>query len=50
MKKLIIAIMLVAFAFTVAYAADTVTYENKKGTVTFDHKSSRRKDGLHRLS
>jgi hypothetical protein len=39
MKKLIIVIMLVAFAFTVAYAADTVTYENKKGTVTFDHKT-----------
>jgi hypothetical protein len=39
MKKLIIVIMLVAFAFTVAYAADTVTYENEKGTVTFDHKT-----------
>jgi len=39
MKKLIIAIMLVAFAFTAVYAADMVTYENKKGTVTFDHKT-----------
>ena len=39
MKKLMIAIMLVAFAFTVVYAADMVTYENKKGTVTFDHKT-----------
>jgi cytochrome c553 len=38
MKKLIIAVMLVAFAFTLAYAADTVTYESKKGAVTFDHK------------
>ena len=38
MKKLIIAVMLVAFAFTVAYAAEIVTYESKKGTVTFDHK------------
>jgi hypothetical protein len=38
MKKLMIAIMLVAFAFTVVYAADMVTYENKKGTVTFNHK------------
>jgi hypothetical protein len=38
MKKLIIAAMLVAFVFTVAYAADTVTYENKKGSVTFNHK------------
>jgi hypothetical protein len=39
MKRLIIAVMLVAFTFTLAYAADTVTYENKKGNVTFDHKS-----------
>ena len=39
MKKLIIAIMLVAFTFTLAYAADTVTYENSKGTVTFNHKA-----------
>ena len=38
MKKLIIAVMLVAFAFTLAYAADSVTYESKKGNVTFDHK------------
>jgi len=30
MKKLIIAVMLVAFAFTVAYAADVVTYDSKK--------------------
>lgn len=39
MKKLIVAIMLVAFTFTLAYAADIVTYENKKGTVTFNHKA-----------
>ncbi|MDH3997774.1 MAG: cytochrome c family protein [Desulfuromonadales bacterium] len=39
MKKLIIAVMLVAFAFSVAYAADVVTYESKKGNVTFDHKA-----------
>jgi predicted aldo/keto reductase-like oxidoreductase len=39
MKKLIIAVMLVAFAFTLAYAADTVTYESKKGNVTFNHKA-----------
>lgn len=38
MKKLIIAAMLVAFTFTLAYAADSVTYESKKGSVTFDHK------------
>jgi opacity protein-like surface antigen len=39
MKKLIVAIMLVAFAATAAFAADVVTYENKKGTVTFNHKT-----------
>ena len=38
MKKLILAVMLVAFALTVAYAADVVTYDNKKGSVTFNHK------------
>ena len=38
MKKLIVAMMLVAFAFTVAYAADVVTYDSKKGAVTFNHK------------
>ena len=38
MKKLIIAVMLVAFAITAAYAADVVVYESKKGNVTFDHK------------
>ena len=39
MKKLIIAVMLVAFTFTLAYAADVVTYESKKGNVTFNHKA-----------
>ena len=40
MKRLIIAVMLVAFACTIAYAAaDVVTYESKKGNVTFDHKA-----------
>lgn len=38
MKKLLVAVMLVAFAFTLAYAADSVTYESKKGNVTFNHK------------
>lgn len=38
MKKLVIAVMLIAFTFTLAYAADSVTYESKKGAVTFDHK------------
>lgn len=37
MKKLIVALMLVAFAATAALAADVVTYECKKGNVTFDH-------------
>jgi hypothetical protein len=39
MKRLIIALMLVAFTFAVAYAADVVTYETKKGNVTFNHKA-----------
>jgi opacity protein-like surface antigen len=39
MKKLVIAVMLVAFAVTAVYAADVVTYESKKGNVTFDHKA-----------
>jgi len=38
MKRLLIAVLLVAFTFAVAYAADTVTYETKKGNVTFNHK------------
>ena len=38
MKKLIVAVMIVAFAVTAAWAADVVTYENKKGNVTFNHK------------
>jgi formylmethanofuran dehydrogenase subunit E len=39
MKKLIVAVMLVAFTCVLAYAADTVTYENSKGNVTFNHKA-----------
>lgn len=38
MKKLVIAVMLFAFAVTGVYAADVVTYENSKGNVTFSHK------------
>jgi len=40
MKKLFVLLMLVAFAATatLAVAADTVTYENKQGNVTFNHK------------
>lgn len=39
MKKLIVALMLVAFAASTALAADVVTYAEgcKKGAVTFDH-------------
>ena len=40
MKKLILIMMLLAFVgVNVAIAADVVTYENKKGTVTFNHKA-----------
>lgn len=39
MKKFVVAIMLVAFAATAAFAADVVTYECNKGNVTFDHKA-----------
>jgi hypothetical protein len=38
-RLLIISLMIVAFAVTVAYAADVVTYETKQGTVTFNHKA-----------
>ena len=38
MKKLVIMMMLLAFVgANIAIAADTYTYEVKKGTVTFDH-------------
>jgi Spy/CpxP family protein refolding chaperone len=40
MKKIVIALMLVAFVSAVAFAADSVTYDGgKKGAVTFDHKA-----------
>ena len=45
MKKLLIALMLVAFTVTMVYAADSVTYENKKGSVTFNHKAHGEKLG-----
>lgn len=40
MKKLIVVLMVLAFAFTATFAiaADSVTYENKQGNVTFNHK------------
>jgi hypothetical protein len=46
MKKLIVALMLVAFTFSIAYAADVVTYESKKGNVTFDHKAHSEIEGM----
>jgi len=48
MKKLVVTLMLVAFAATVAFAADSVTYENKKGNITFDHKMHGEKNGCEK--
>ena len=46
MKKLVLIMMILAFVgVNVAIAADTVTYENKKGTVTFNHKAHGEKLG-----
>jgi len=45
MKKLLVVLMLVAFAATVAYAADEVKFEAKNGTVTFNHKAHGEKFG-----
>ena len=46
MKKLVLMMVLLAFVgATVAVAADVVTYENKKGNVTFDHKAHGEKLG-----
>ncbi|ALC17811.1 putative periplasmic triheme cytochrome c [Desulfuromonas soudanensis] len=38
MKKLLVVLMLVAFAATPALAADTVVLKAKNGDVTFNHK------------
>lgn len=39
MKKLLVIMMLLAFVgVNVVIASDVVTYENKKGNVTFNHK------------
>ena len=46
MKRLVLITLLLAFiGINVAIAADVVTYENKKGTVTFDHKGHQEKLG-----
>jgi len=39
MKKLLVAAMLVAFAATATFAADTVVMKAKNGDVTFNHKA-----------
>lgn len=38
MKKLLVAVMVVAFAATSALAADTIVFPAKNGNVTFNHK------------
>ena len=44
MKKLVIMMMVLAFVgANIVIAADIVTYENKKGTVTFNHKAHQEK-------
>ncbi|PLX74711.1 MAG: cytochrome C [Desulfuromonas sp.] len=44
MKRLVLITLLLAFVgINIAIAADVVTYENKKGTVTFDHKAHQEK-------
>jgi len=47
MKRLIITLLALAFltTATAAIAADVVTYENSKGTVTFNHKAHGEKLG-----
>lgn len=40
MKKLVIMAMVLAFVgVNVAVASDVMTFENKKGTITFNHKA-----------
>jgi hypothetical protein len=46
MKKLLVMMMLLAFVgVNVAIAADVMTFENKKGTITFDHKAHQERLG-----
>ena len=47
MKRLIVVLLALAFVVTAtaAIAADVVTYENSKGTVTLDHKTHGEKLG-----
>ena len=44
MKKLLIMMMLLAFVgANIAIASDVMTFENSKGTITFDHKAHQEK-------
>lgn len=45
MKKLLVAVMLVAFAAAPVLAADTITLKAKNGDVTFNHKDHGAKQG-----
>jgi len=46
MKKFVVIAMLLAFVgVNSAFAADVVTYENSKGTITFNHKAHQEKLG-----
>ena len=46
MKKLVVLAMLLAFVgANVAIASDVVTYENKKGNITFNHKAHQERVG-----
>ena len=46
MKKLVILAMLLAFVgANVAVAADVMTFENKKGSITFEHKAHQERLG-----
>jgi len=45
MKQLLVALMLVALATTVATAADTVVLKAKNGDITFNHKGHGEKLG-----
>ena len=46
MNKTVIIAMVLLFAFvTVANSADVMTFENKKGTITFNHKAHQDKLG-----
>ena len=46
MKKLVLIAMILAFVgANIAVAADVMTFENKKGTITFQHKAHQERLG-----